>query len=294
MQSLKEVRTRIASVNSTKQITNAMKMVSASKLRKAQNVIIKLRPYALKLQEILQNLSASQEEDDGNVFMNTREEKKILLVVVASTRGLCGAFNTNVIKSTNKLISSKYNEQAKNGNVKLICIGKKVSEYFSRSDKCEVIKQFDDIFNSLTFDNVVPVAEEIMKLFSDKHFDKIEFVYNKFKNAAVQILEIEQFLPIKAPEKNIEQPTSVDYILEPDKENIINEIIPKTLKLQFYKTLLDSFASEHGARMIAMNQATENAIELLKNLKLTYNKARQAAITNEILEIVSGSEALKG
>ncbi|MCF8297597.1 MAG: ATP synthase F1 subunit gamma [Saprospiraceae bacterium] len=295
MANLKETRTRIASVNSTKQITSAMKMVSASKLRRATNAIIKMRPYALKLQEILSNLSASQKDDDDNVYVNEREAEKILFVVIASNRGLCGAFNANVIKETNRYIKENYPKQAKKGNVKIISIGKKVTDFFHKKSENQLLYNLDDLYHNLTFENVAPEAEKIMQMFSDRKFDKIEIVYNKFKNAATQLLEVEQFLPVKLPEIDEDDlQENIDYIFEPDKATIVNEIIPKSLKIQFYKTLLDSNASEHGARMTAMHKATDNATELLKNLKLTYNKARQAAITTEILEIVSGAEALKG
>ena len=295
MANLKETRTRIASVNSTKQITSAMKMVSASKLRRATNAIIKMRPYALKLQEILSNLSASQKDDDDNVYVNEREAEKILFVVIASNRGLCGAFNANVIKETNRYIKENYSSQLKKNNVKVISIGKKLTDYFQKNSETKMLYSLDDLYNNLTFENVAPEAEKIMQMFSNREFDRIEIVYNKFKNAATQILEVEQFLPVKLPEIDEDDlHESIDYIFEPDKATIVNEIIPKSLKIQFYKTLLDSNASEHGARMTAMHKATDNATELLKDLKLTYNKARQAAITTEILEIVSGAEALKG
>ena len=295
MANLKETRTRIASVNSTKQITSAMKMVSASKLRRAQNAILKMRPYALKLQEILSDLSASQKDDDDNIYVNERETEKILLIVIASNRGLCGAFNANVIKEANNYVNKNYQAQAKQNNVKVIAIGKKVSDYFDRKSDFEMLYKLDNLFDNLTFENVAPEAEKIMQMFGNEEFDKIEIVYNKFKNAATQVLEVEQFLPVKLPEIDDDDlHESIDYIFEPDKETIVNEVIPKSLKIQFYKTLLDSNASEHGARMTAMHKATDNATELLKDLKLTYNKARQAAITTEILEIVSGAEALKG
>lgn len=295
MANLKETRTRIASVNSTKQITSAMKMVSASKLRRATNAIIKMRPYALKLQEILSNLSASQKDDDDNVYVNEREAEKILFVVIASNRGLCGAFNANVIKETNRYIKENYSSQLKKNNVKVISIGKKLTDYFQKNSETKMLYSLDDLYNNLTFENVAPEAEKIMQMFSNREFDRIEIVYNKFKNAATQILEVEQFLPVKLPEIDEDDlHESIDYIFEPDKATIVNEIIPKSLKIQFYKTLLDSNASEHGARMTAMHKATDNATELLKNLKLAYNKARQSAITTEILEIVSGAEALKG
>lgn len=296
MANLKEVRIRIASVKSTQQITSAMKMVAASKLRRAQNAIIQMRPFAAKLKEILQNLSASLDGgDDASVFSEQRDPKKVLLIVITSNRGLCGAFNANVIKLTNRLIKEKYSSQLKSGDLSVITIGKKVTEFF-RKRKFNVLSSHDELFDNLTFENVSPVAEEVMQSFVDKKFDRIEIIYNQFKNAATQNLVAEQFLPVEPVEQDEtnSQNAKADYIFQPSKEEIIRDLIPKSLKVQFYKSILDSYASEHGARMTAMHQATDNAEELLKHLKLTYNKARQAAITNEILEIVSGAEALKG
>jgi len=295
MPNLKEVRIRIASVKSTQQITSAMKMVAASKLRRAQNAILQMRPYAGKLKEILQNLSASLDAgDDSGVFSGQRTPNKVLLIIVSSNRGLCGAFNANVIKSANKLIAERYTEQSRSGNLSLITIGKKVSEFYAKRDY-DVIESLDEIFDKLSFENVSPVAERLMKYFEGKKFDRIEIIYNQFKNAATQILTNEQFLPVEPVEmEEGVEPAKADYIFEPNKQDIVRDLIPKSLKIQFYKALLDSFAAEHGARMTAMHQATDNAQELLKDLNLSYNKARQAAITNEILEIVSGAEALKG
>lgn len=296
MANLKEVRTRIASVKSTQQITSAMKMVAASKLRKAQNAIIQMRPYAAKLKEILQNLSASLDAGDAaSVYAVQREPKKVLIIPVSSNRGLCGAFNANVIKHTVTLIQSKYSEQHAKGDVVLITVGKKVSEFFSKRNY-KVLEKHDPVFDELTFENVSVIADSLMKRFVGNEFDRIEIVYNQFKNAATQRLVNEQFLPVEriAPEAGKEQEAKVDYIFEPSKLEIVQDLIPKSLKVQFYKALLDSHASEHGARMTAMHQATDNAKELLKDLSLAYNKARQAAITKEILEIVSGAEALKG
>ncbi len=295
MLTLKEVRTRISSVESTEQITSAMKMVAASKLRKAQNAILKLRPYASKLQEILHNLTKSFENTDENVFSEIRTPEKILLIVIASNRGLCGPFNANIIKATNNLIDTKYNEQNKAGNLNIYCFGKKASEYYEKNNY-KVLATNNEIFSDLTFENTVPVAESLMKDFAEKKYDKIEIIYDQFKNAAVQRLIIEQYLPIvlEKEETISEKESFIDFIFEPGKKDIIRELIPKSLKIQLYKALLDSFASEHGARMTAMHMATDNAQELLKELKLSYNKARQAAITNAILEIVGGAEALKG
>ena len=296
MANLKEVRIRIASVKSTQQITSAMKMVAASKLRRAQNAIIQMRPFAAKLKEILQNLSASLDGgDDASVFSEQRVPQKVLLIVISSNRGLCGAFNANVIKLTNRQIEENYTDQYKNGNVSLVTIGKKVSEYFGKR-KFNVIAKHDKVFDDITFENISPIAEKVMQSFVDKEFDKIEIIYNQFKNAATQNLVVEQFLPVEPVEleEGETQNAKADYIFQPSKEEIIQDLIPKSLKVQFYKAILDSYASEHGARMTAMHQATDNAQELLKSLNLTYNKARQAAITNEILEIVGGAEALKG
>jgi len=293
MPNLKEVRTRIASVNSTKQITSAMKLVSASKLRRTQNAILKLRPYASKLNEIMQNLSDSIENTDVATFFEKRTHEKILLIVVSSNRGMCGAFNSNIIKTTTSLIEEQFKNQQLKNNIDIICIGKKAGDYFVKR-KYNVIQRFDDIFDKLTYEKTDPIAEKIISDYISKKYDKIVFVYNKFKNAGSQILQTEQFLPILPPQPLKNQKKNSDYLFEPNKLELLNELVPKTLKIQFYKVILDSFASEHGARMTAMHKATENATEMLKFLKLSYNKARQAAITNEILEIVGGAEALKG
>ncbi len=296
MANLKEVRIRIASVQSTMQITSAMKMVAAAKLRKAQNAVTTMRPYAAKLQEIMQDLSASLEDSNENVFSTARGSEKILLIVVTSNRGLCGAFNMNVVKEAIKQAEEQFASQLKNGHVDFYCVGKKGAD--ALKSKGYTVKMIEsDVFNNLNFENVAPLAESLMQQFAEGDYDKILLFYNQFKNAAVQILQSEQFLPIMhtAPDKEVKKEHKhVDYIFEPGKKEIVTALIPKTLKIQIYKALLDSFAAEHGARMTAMHQATDNATELLKNLKLTYNKARQAAITNEILEIVSGAEALKG
>ena len=296
MAGLKEVRIRIASVKSTQQITSAMKMVAASKLRKAQNSIIKLWPYAAKQREMLQNLSGSIENSGESVYSELREPEKILLIVIASNRGLCGAFNSNIMKATLALIGEKYQAQFAKGNVSLITIGKRATEYFSKRNY-KVISHHDEFFDKLSFANISPFAESLMQSFVKKEFDRIEIIYNQFKNAAVQKLVTEQFLPViqdSQPGKIMKNQTSADYIFEPDKETVIRELIPKTLRIQVFKSLLDSFAAEMGARMTAMQQATDNAKELLKNLNITYNKARQNQITNELIEIVSGAEALRG
>jgi F-type H+-transporting ATPase subunit gamma len=296
MAGLKEVRIRIASVKSTQQITNAMKMVAASKLRRAQNAIIKLRPYAAKLRDILQNLSSSIENSNESVFSEERKPEKILLLVLTSNRGLCGGFNSNIIKMTLNQLNTLYASQFQQNNVSLITIGRKGTEFF-RKRKFPVIESHDELFDQLTFGNVAPLAEKLMKAFAGKEYDRIDIIYNQFKNAAVQNLIVEQYLPVSAvrPEKSVSRRAmDADYIFEPDKETIVRELIPKTLRIQLFKALLDSFASEQGARMTAMHQATENAKDILRALNITYNKTRQSSITNEILEIVSGAEALRG
>ncbi|HEY9002323.1 MAG TPA: ATP synthase F1 subunit gamma [Mucilaginibacter sp.] len=291
MANLKEVRNRIASVSSTQQITKAMKMVSAAKLKRATNAIIQLRPYADKLKEMLANLSASL-EDGSSPFLEERAPKRVLIVVVSSNRGLAGAFNTNVIKTTNNLIAEKYSDQLKAGNVSIVGIGKKGQEFYQRR-KYNVIGNNNELFSDLTFLNVSKVTEAIMDGFLKGEFDRVEVVYNRFKNAAVQFLTVEQLLPVPKAEKQANTNTSqVDYILEPSQEAIVEQLIPKNIKIQLYKAVLDSHASEHGARMTAMDKATDNAGELLKQLKLSYNQARQAAITTELTEIVSGAAAL--
>lgn len=293
MANLKEVRTRIDSVKSTRQITSAMKLVAASKLRKAQNAIIAMRPYAEKLQEIMESLGESIRADE-NPYLEQREPNSILIIVIASNKGLCGAFNANILKATSAYINQQYHDQHKNSNVHLITIGKKATEYFVRND-FQVAASFDHIFDELTFGNVSKIAADIMESFVEKKFDKVEIVYNKFLNAASQKVMTESFLPLQhdvSADEGAEK--EIAYIFEPDKDSITEELIPKALKIQFYKAILDSNASEHGARMTAMHQATENATQLVKELQLSYNKARQEAITNAILEVTTGAEALKG
>ncbi|KAA8478892.1 ATP synthase F1 subcomplex gamma subunit [Arcticibacter tournemirensis] len=292
MANLKEVRNRITSVSSTQQITKAMKMVSAAKLKRATNAIVQLRPYANKLRDILGNLSASL-EDSSSPYIQEREPVRVLIVAVSSNRGLAGAFNANVIKSVNQLIADKYKEQYQNGNVSIVAIGKKVQDYFERR-KYNVIGNNTELYTALTFENVSAVTESIMLGFVNGDYDRVEVVYNHFRNAAVQYLITEQLLPLP---RNTEAPdaakaSKVDYILEPSQEEIVNELIPKSIKIQLYKAVLDSHASEHGARMTAMDKATDNAGELIRALKLSYNQARQAAITTELTEIVSGAAAL--
>ncbi|RZK49949.1 MAG: ATP synthase F1 subunit gamma [Pedobacter sp.] len=293
MANLKEVRLRIASVQSTQQITKAMKMVSAAKLKRATNAIVQMRPYANKLKDILENLSASL-EGSTSPFIQDREPNKVLLVVVSSNRGLAGAFNMNVIKAANQLIATKYAEQYKNGNVKMIAIGKKAQDFYEKR-KYQVLGNNNEIYADLSFENVTKITDTIMDGFVKGEFDRVEVIYNRFKNAAVQIITNEQLLPLAKAESVASVGNSnVDYILEPSQEEIVSELIPKSIKIQLYKAVLDSHASEHGARMTSMDKATENAGELLKSLKLAYNQARQAAITTELTEIVSGAAALNG
>ena len=284
MANLKEIRNRISSVSSTMQITSAMKMVSAAKLKKAQDAITAMRPYADKLTELLQSLSANLDADGGSKFADQREVNKVLIVAITSNRGLCGAFNTNIIKQTISLIDETYRGK----QVDVLAIGKKANDQLSKV--AAIIENKSSVYDDLTFDNVAEIAEILMDKFDDGSYDKIELVYNKFKNAATQIVTTEQFLPIVPIEG--EATVNSDYIYEPSEVEIVEQLIPKSLKTQLYKGIRDSFASEHGARMTAMHKATDNATDLRDQLKLTYNKARQAAITNEILEIVGGAEAL--
>lgn len=291
MANLKEVRNRITSVISTQQITKAMKMVSAAKLRRAQDAIILLRPYASKLREIMENISGTLEGNAGGQFAVVRPVNKVLIVAISSNRGLCGAFNTNINRTVSRMIREKYPMQSKNGNVKVLAIGKKSGDFFSKMPD-NYAGQRNDIYNTLSFEKVSAVAEEIMNQFASGDYDKIEIVYNQFKNAAVQNVMTEQLLPIVSSQ--VKSKTVNDYIFEPGKEELVLEMIPKSIKIQLYKAVLDSHASEHGARMTSMSKATDNAGEILRDLRLSYNKARQAAITGEILEIVGGAEALKG
>ncbi|MCX8020142.1 MAG: ATP synthase F1 subunit gamma [Chitinophagaceae bacterium] len=289
---LKEVRNRIKSVQSTQQITKAMKLVSAAKLRKAQDAIIQMRPYAAKLQELLSNVLSNTEGGMEMSVSAQRPAEKILLIVLTSDRGLAGAFNSNVIKLTKSLIAEKYAEQYKKGNVTLWCIGKKGYEHFVKN-QYNVSGQFKDIFQKLSFEHVQAAAQAAQQAFAEKQFDVVEIIYNQFKNAATQKLVVERFLPVPKIEKKAGD-KAADFIFEPSRETLIQELIPKILNTQFYKAILDSHASEHGARMTAMDKATENAQELLRTLKISYNRARQAAITTELTEIVSGAAALQG
>ena len=286
MANLKEIRNRITSIKSTMQITSAMKMVSAAKLKKAQDAITAMRPYSSKLTELLQNLSATLDSDAGGAYATQREVSKVLIVAITSNRGLCGGFNSSITKKVVRTIEENYSGTS----VDIFSIGKKGGDVLSKAHS--IIAKRNDLFDDLTFDNVAVVAEELMEMYVDGKYDKIEIIYNQFKNAATQIPQVEQFLPIK-PIEGGDANVNSDYIFEPSKEEIVEALIPKSLKTQLYKALRDSFASEHGARMTAMHKATDNATDLRDDLLLTYNKARQAAITNEILEIVGGAEALK-
>lgn len=292
MAGLKEIRIRIASVKTTRQVTSAMKIVSAAKLKKAQDAIYQIRPYAKKLHGILTSLSASLENADDSVYTQQRGAEKVLIVLISSNRGLCGGFNANITKSAVKLVHEKYSAQLKLGNVQFLCIGKKGMRQL-KYHGLTVANEKNEIFNALSFENISAIAVDLMNGFEDGNYDCIELVYNQFKNAAVQIQTTEQFLPVEII-KDESIKVNSNFIYEPSKEYIIQELIPRILKIQFYKALLDSHAAEHGARLTAMHQSTDNATELLNYLTLQYNKARQSAITGEILEIVSGAEALKG
>jgi F-type H+-transporting ATPase subunit gamma len=294
MPGLKEVRIRIVSVNNTKQITSAMKMVSAAKLRKAQTAILKLRPYANKLNELISNLSAGADVSDDVVYFRTRPEKKVLLVVVSSNRGLCGAFNSNIMKAAVAHINKNFSQQYQSASLDLITIGKKATEFFLKR-KFNVVENLDSIYEKLSYDNAGAIAQKLMDLYAKGTYDRIDIVYNQFKNAVTQILKVEPFLPIRKVETSeAKTKTNIDYIFEPSQEEILTDLVPRSLKIQIYKAILDSWASEQGARMSAMQKASDNADELIKSLKLSYNKARQASITREIIEIVSGVNALKG
>ena len=284
MSGLKEIRNRISSVSSTMQITNAMKMVSAAKLKKAQDSISATLPYSNKLSELIKNISSSTDSDDTNPLFEKREPKNLLIITITSNKGLCGGFNSNIIKEVNNIKSTSASKR-----VDLLTIGKKGDDILSK--KFEVISSHNDVYDNFNYSNIKEIAETVMQKFSDKEYDEITLVYNHFKNAATQIVTKEQYLPI---EESADENNSVsgDYIFEPNRPKILNELIPKSLSIQLFKAISDSVAGEHGARMTAMHKATDNASELRDQLKLTYNKARQTAITNEILEIVGGAEAL--
>ena len=301
MANLKEVRGRIQSTISTQQITSVMKMVSVSKLRKAQDAILRMRLYAGKLKEIMNNVISSSEISVGDDFTKVREGKNILFVVITSNRGLCGAFNTNLIRFALHSINKKYSKQKQNGNLQIICIGKKGHDFF-RKNGYKIFSSHNQVFSNLNYESASEIAKIIMKEFLAKKIDCVELFYNQFKNAASQILTNEQFLPVVSSPGQQEKTASVkasveknhnNYIYDPNQGKIIKGLIPRTLKIQLYKSLLDSHASEHGARMTAMHKATDNASEILRELRLSYNKTRQAIITKEILEIVGGAEALK-
>ena len=284
MANLKEIRNRISSVGSTMQITSAMKMVSAAKLKRAQDAILQMRPYANKLTELLVNLSSSLDSAEGGEFSSERKINNVLLVPITSNRGLCGGFNANIIKQTLSLINDY-----KDNNITILSIGKKSSEYF-KNNNYTPISTHDEVFNNLNYESIAQISDDIMQMYLDEKFDKVILVYNQFKNAATQNVMSENYLPVESPQD--EDSIIGDYIFEPEKREIIEQLIPKSLKTQLFKAVLDSHASEHGARMTAMHKATDNASELKKDLTLSYNKARQAAITAEILEIVGGAEAL--
>ena len=288
MAGLKEVRERIVSITSTKQITSAMKMVSAAKLKRAQDAITQMRPYAGKLKEILENLSANLDASEGGAYATERAIEKVLIVAVSSNRGLCGGFNSNINKQVLTLANGAYAGK----EISILSIGKKSAEFLARRG-FNVIERNDEVFDGLNFEGIAPIAERIMEAFVAGKYDRVDVVYNQFKNAATQIPVAEQFLPVAPPDASEENTSSADYIFEPGKAEIVQDLIPRSLKTQLYKATLDSHASEHGARMTAMHKATDNATDLLKELKLSYNKARQASITNEILEIVGGAAALE-
>lgn len=292
MGNLKEIRTRITSIESTQKITSSMKLVSAAKLRRAQTAIQHLRPYSQKLSEILNNLAGSNTGTEPSPLFEAREPEKVVIVVITSNKGLCGAFNSNIVKTVNHLISEKYAEQHRNGNVQLICFGKKGKE--------QLCKQFPvSLYNEKLLDNpdfteISAVADDLMQRFVNHEIDKVDIVYNQFLNAATQRITVEDFLPVTSLESDETQKTTNDYIIEPSADKLLMELIPKILRTQLYKTLSDSIASEHGARMISMTKATDNATEILRDLRLKYNNARQSSITNELIEIVSGANALNG
>lgn len=291
MPSLKEVKTRISSVVSTQQITKAMKMVAAAKLRKSQDRILQMRPFAQKLSIIFQNLSTAQANESGdNWYSKASQEKNILLIAISSDRGLCGSFNTNIYKGIQRVIEEKYASQFKNGNVTVLSIGKKANEYFTKR-KYKVVGDYATLFSHLSFESVASIADFLMHSYRAGTYDKIEIIYNEFKNVATQILRTEQYLPV-VPNVSTSAQTG-DYIYQPGNSEVLEGLVPKSLRIQLFKAVLDSSAAENGARMTAMDKATENAGEILKELRLSYNRTRQAAITKEILEIVGGAEALK-
>jgi len=294
MANFKEIRIRISSVKSTKQITSAMKMVAAAKLRKAQDKIVQLRPYANKLHEILVELAKSlRNSEEENIYSRKGATEKVLLIVVTSNKGLCGAFSSNVIREAKRIIEENYYNQNLAGNVWILPIGKKGNDAMKKMN-VKILEDHSRLFNDLTFENSSLIAGKVMEMYVKGDFDRVEFVYNQFKNAAVQNLTNEVFLPVQTASNDFEAGDVQDYIYEPDIETIVKDLIPRSLRIQFYKAILDSFVAEHGARMTAMHKATDNATDLIRELTLQYNKARQASITSQILEVVSGAEALRG
>ncbi len=295
MANLKAIRVRLSSVKSTRQITSAMKMVAAAKLRKAQDAIVQLRPYADKLNEIQAGLSAALRDTEiENIYAERKNSRgKVLVVAVTSNKGLCGAFNANVIRDVRRLMTEKYSSQMRDGDLSFMTVGKKGNDALKRL-KCHIVEDHSDLYSHLNFENVTALADRLTQLYLSKEYDTIELVYNQFRNAAIQRLTEETYLPVSAAAEVEKGTIQADYIYEPDQVAIVGELIPKTLRIQLYRALLDSFAAEHGARMTAMHQATDNATDLIRDLTLQYNKARQAAITNQLLEVVSGAEALNG
>jgi F-type H+-transporting ATPase subunit gamma len=295
MANLKAIRVRLSSVKSTRQITSAMKMVAAAKLRKAQDAIVQLRPYADKLNEIQAGLSAALRDTEiENIYAERKNSRgKVLVVAVTSNKGLCGAFNANVIRDVRRLMTEKYSNKMQNGDLSFMTVGKKGNDALKRL-KCNIVEDHSDLYSNLNFENVAGLADKLTNLYLSKEYDIIELVYNQFRNAAVQRLTEETYLPVSAAAEAEKGAIQADYIYEPDQVTIVGELIPKTLRIQLYRALLDSFTAEHGARMTAMHQATDNATDIIRDLTLQYNKARQAAITNQLLEVVSGAEALNG
>ncbi len=292
MASLKDIRTRINSVKTTRQVTSAMKMVSAAKFKKSQDDISHIRPYVERLAGIIFDLSQSLEDGVELEWSREREPNKVLLVVVSSNRGLCGAFNTNVIKETEKIIKQQFNHQFKSGNLDIFAIGKQAQKVLNLRGYA-VKKDFNEIYSDINFSAVKSISQEIMTAFQEEKYDKVVLVYNEFKNAAVQEIRTEQFLPLQLPKEDDYKVNSINYIVEPNPVYFIEKVIPNALHTMFYRVILESLASEHGARMTSMHKATDNATEMISDLQLIYNKARQGAITTEILEIVGGAEALK-
>ncbi len=292
MGNLKEIRTRITSIESTQKITSSMKLVSAAKLRRAQTAIQHLRPYSQKLNEILNNLAGSNTGTEPSPLFEAREAEKVVIVVITSNKGLCGAFNSNIVKTVNHLVTEKYAEQHRAGNVQLICFGKKGKEQLSKQFPVSFYNE--KLLDNPDFTEISALADDLMKRFVNHEVDKVDIVYNQFLNAATQRVTIEEYLPVTPPESDEEKKVNSDYIIEPSADKLLMELIPKILRTQLYKTLSDSIASEHGARMISMTKATDNATEILRDLRLKYNNARQSSITNELIEIVSGANALNG